>query len=213
MGTAVPKQFLEIGGKPILFYTLEKFENCEGICDIILIINPDFESQLKHWIKEWGFSKIKSLVHGGKERQDSVYNGLKALSQKSEIVLIHDAVRPFVSAEKIMEVINLANETGAAILAVPTKNTVKEVNNGVVRKTVNREVLWQVQTPQAFHKSIILEAYERAMKNPVLVTDDAMLVEVMEKHVYVVHGEELNFKITSPEDLDFAQYLIKSGKT
>lgn len=212
MGSAIPKQFIEIEGKPILFYTLRKFEACDWIRDIVLIISPVFESQLRDWIKKWGFTKIKSLVPGGKERQDSVYNGLKALSSNTEIVLIHDAVRPFVSQNKIKELISTTDEKKAAILAVPTKNTVKEVRHGVVQQTVNRDVLWQVQTPQGFHKSIIVDAYEKAMKNPVLVTDDAMFVESLGRPVYIVQGEELNFKITSPEDLDFAKFLINTRK-
>lgn len=212
MGTAVPKQFLEIEGKPILFYTLRKFEVCEQIQDIVLIISPDFEMQLNAWIQKWGFKKIKSLVPGGQERQDSVYNGLKALSAKTDIVLIHDAVRPFISLEKINELLTKTIEKGAAILAVPTKNTVKEVQNGIVQRTVNRELLWQVQTPQGFHYSLILNAYEEAMKDSVLVTDDAMFVEALGHDVYIVTGEELNFKITSPEDLAYAEFLIKTGK-
>ncbi len=212
MGQKIPKQFLEIDGKPILFYTLEKFEMCDSVNEIILIVPEPFLQDTEKDVESWAFKKVRQIVAGGKERQDSVQNGLNVLSSETNIVLIHDGVRPFVRTQKIKSIIEATKEHGAAILAVPSKNTIKKVEDGWVRSTLDRNVLWQVQTPQGFKKDILLNAFDNARQKGVYGTDDAMLVEASGHPVKVVEGDEQNIKITCPNDLLMANTWIKAEK-
>lgn len=148
-----------------------------------------------------------SIVSGGAERQHSVYNGLKAVKE-SDFVLIHDGARPFITIEKIHELVKEANEHGAAVPAVPMKDTVKRVSQGFVDETVERSSLWAIQTPQAFRVSLILEAHERARQEGYVGTDDASLVERIGKKVKVIEGNYRNIKLTTPDDLLFAEAIL-----
>lgn len=148
-----------------------------------------------------------SIVSGGIERQHSVYNGLQAVKE-GEIVLIHDGARPFIRLEKIHELVKEAQEHGAAIPAVPMKDTVKKVRNGMAEETVERSSLWAVQTPQAFRVSLVLEAHKRAQEEGYIGTDDASLVERMGKKVKIVEGDYRNIKLTTPDDLLFAEAIL-----
>ena len=209
MGRNIPKQFLEIQNKPIFIYTLEKLDSSTLINEIILVVRTEDVDAVKETVEEWGIKKVSSVVPGGKERQDSVLNGLRILSEEVNIVVIHDAVRPFVSVEKIEEVIKVAREKDAAILAIPVKDTIKRGENGCVEATLNRNFLWSVQTPQAFKTDLIKRAFEKARKDGIYATDDSSLVERLGYPVYIVKGEEKNIKITSPEDLLIAEVFVK----
>jgi len=209
IGGVVPKQFLEIQRKPLLIITLEKFEQCPEIHRVVLVVPPDHIETARAMSERWGMNKVDKVVAGGKERQDSVANGLGELPEECEIVIVHDGVRPFVSISKIQEVIAVAREKGAAILAVPVKDTVKRGRNGCVDKTLERDSLWAAQTPQGFRTDWLKTAYEKARRDGYSATDDAALVERCGYRVTIVQGEESNIKITSPEDLAWAEFRIK----
>lgn len=208
LGKTIPKQFVEIHGKPILIYTLEKFDRCQEVEEVILVVQTDQIDKAKHTVDLWHIQKVKKIVEGGDERQHSVWNGMNELADDVEIVIVHDAVRPLVSVEKITEVIQTAKREGAAILAVPVKNTIKRVNKGWVKETLRRDSLWSIQTPQAFRAGWIKEAYQKAFQNHITATDDAALLERLEYSIKIVKGEDRNIKITSPMDLFVAEKFI-----
>ncbi len=204
-----PKQFIELAGKSILERTLLAFDNCKLIDSIILVVNQeDVERATELTVK-----KLKQVVAGGKERQDSVNNGLKVLPEEAEIIVIHDGVRPFVTTEIIENSIKEAEKEGAVVVGVPVKDTVKQMSNdgAIIERTLNRKRLWAAQTPQVFKKELILKAYAEGNKN-YQVTDDAMLVEKLGSPVKMVMGSYRNIKITTPEDLVIARAFLKEGE-
>ncbi len=201
--TSVPKPLVEICRKPVIIYSLESFNKHPDIDEIIVVTSAQNKAAISRVIKKCSFKKIKLLCLGGKRRQDSVYNGLKAVSQSSNWVLIHDSARPFVSRKFITKVISAAKKTGSAILGVPVKATIKSAKEGfLVDYTVDRSNLWEIQTPQVFKKELIFKAYNRY--NKVNFTDDASLVEKLGKKIKIVQGSYENIKITTREDLVFA---------
>ena len=209
MGGVAPKQFLEIQGKPLLIFTLDKFERCLEIHRVILVVPQDHIETARAMTERWGMNKVDKVIAGGAERQDSVANGLRELPEECEIVIVHDGVRPFVSISKIQEVVAAAREKGAAILAVPGKDTAKRGRDRCVEETLERDSLWAVQTPQGFRTDWIKTAYERARQDGYSGTDDAALLERCGYRVTIVEGEERNVKITSPEDLAWAEFWVK----
>lgn len=205
---SVSKPLVKICGKPAIIYSLELFNRHPDIDEIIVVASAQNKAAIARAIRKCSFKKIKVLCLGGKRRQDSVFNGLKAVSKKSDWVLIHDSARPFVGKKLISEVITAAKKTGAAILGVPVKATIKSVKKGsLVDKTVDRSNLWEIQTPQVFKKELIFEAYHRFHKAN--FTDDASLVEKLGKHIKIVMGSYENIKITTKEDLFFAGAIAK----
>lgn len=209
MGTGRNKVFIDLMGKPILVHTLLAFSSSPLINDLIIIVAKEEVEEVCSLLKEVEGLKPWQVVAGGKERQYSIANGLQALKDQSEIILIHDGARPLISVEVIAAVIAEVKKNGAAIAAVPEKNTVKVVNNAqVVMTTPDRNCLWSVQTPQGFTREIILNAYEKAKQEGFLGTDDASLVERTGALVKVVKGDYKNIKITTPEDLMIAQALL-----
>lgn len=205
----LPKQFLNLGDKPILAHSVQKFEACEAIDRIILVVPEDYLGYCsQNIVDRHRFTNVDKIVCGGKERQDSVYAGLKACPNSTSIVAIHDGVRPFISPQKISESIRLCEQKKAVILAVPAKDTVKRVEGNSVVGTLDRKKLWLVQTPQVFEYSFILDAYEKAIEDGFVGTDDAMLVERLGHEVAVLQGEYQNMKITTAEDLAVAEKLI-----
>jgi 2-C-methyl-D-erythritol 4-phosphate cytidylyltransferase len=210
IGGILPKQFIEIKKKPVLAYTVEKFEKCELIDEIILVVPEDYMSFCSYNIVDvCDFKKVKRILSGGKERQDSVYKGLLALSKDIDIVLIHDGVRPFISTEKIGKSIEMCKKEKAVILALPVNDTVKRVDEGYVVTTLDRDKLWIAQTPQTFEYKLILEAYKKAMEDGFTGTDDSSLVERLGFKVRVLEGESQNIKITTQEDLVLAKRILE----
>ena len=199
----IPKQFLLLGGRPILWYSLSAFEKNPVINETILVINPLWEKKGQEIAKE--FSKIKYIVPGGKFRQESVWAGLKMI-KNAEIVLVHDGVRPFISQKLIEAVIKGAYKYGAVVPALPVKETVKWVEGDIVKKTLPRDYIWLIQTPQGFKFDILKTAYLRFRKE--IFTDDASLVEKLGINVHVILGEQTNIKITIPQDLKWAEILL-----
>jgi 2-C-methyl-D-erythritol 4-phosphate cytidylyltransferase len=211
MGDTTKKQFLSIGGKPILAYTLDIFDSIDIIDRIILVVPRGRRRHCeKEIIEKYGYRKEIKVISGGARRQDSVACGLAIVPEDYEIVIIHDGVRPFVTREMIVESIAKARKFGACIVAVPVTDTIKMVNRkGNVERTLPRKYLWRVQTPQTFRLSLIKKAYAKAFKNRFYGTDDAQLVERMKKPVRVITGDYRNIKITTREDLVLAEKLLK----
>ena len=212
MGKAVAKQFLPLGDKPMLAHTLLAFQRAAEIDEIIPVLSKeDMESCLRDVIEQYHITKVKTLVVGGKERQDSVMNGLKKIEKDTSVVLVHDGVRPFVTAGMIRESVEFAKKGECVVVGVPLKDTIKEVDDtGCVRHTLERNRLWAIQTPQAFPLKVLRRAYEESYKHRVFGTDDAMLVERAGGKVRVIMGSYENIKITTPEDLILAEEILKS---
>jgi 2-C-methyl-D-erythritol 4-phosphate cytidylyltransferase len=200
---------LELAGKPLLFHTLDRFEQCEAIDQIILVLQPDMTTEVLALISRYGLKKISRVVAGGPTRQDSVYRGIQVLvGDDIGVVAIHDAARPFVRPSEIEAVIVRAKATGAALLALPATDTIKQVKSGRVQKTLERRRIYHAQTPQAFRFSIIQEAYARAQAEGFTATDDSQLVERLGTRVTIVEGSPLNIKITRPLDLKLAEAIL-----
>jgi 2-C-methyl-D-erythritol 4-phosphate cytidylyltransferase len=203
------KQMLELRGKPLLFHTLDRFEQCEAIDQIILVLQPDMTTEVLALISRYGLKKISRVVAGGPTRQDSVYRGIQVLAADSVgVVAIHDAARPFVRPSEIEAVVARAKVTGAALMALPATDTIKQVKSGRVQKTLERRRIYHAQTPQAFRFSIIQEAYSRAQAEGFTATDDSQLVERLGTRVTIVEGSPLNIKITRPLDLKLAEAIL-----
>jgi len=212
MNSSISKQFLNIKGRPILYYTLKKFERIDKIKSIILVVGADdIDFTREEIVKRYKFKKIK-IVQGGKERQDSVYNGLRELSPQTDIVVIHDGVRPFVPVTIIEKSIAAAAKYKAVGVAVPVKDTIKVVDiNNTIITTPDRKTLWAMQTPQSFTYDVIMRAYEKAMDDDFYGTDDTVLVERLGLPVKIIEGAYENIKITTPEDIIFAEAFISLG--
>jgi 2-C-methyl-D-erythritol 4-phosphate cytidylyltransferase len=208
LGSAVSKPLVKIGKFPIIIYSLRTLDEHPEIDEIILVVNNRNRGPVTRLIKKYSFKKIKTLVLGGSRRQDSVYNGLKNVSSNSDWVLIHDSARPFIDGAGVTKVIRAAKETGSAIVAVKPKATIKSSWQGnLVAKTLDRDNLWEIQTPQVFKKNLILQAYKKFGSGK--VTDDASLVEKLGKKIKLVQGSYKNIKITTGEDLLFAGLIAK----
>lgn len=210
MGGRVSKQFLEIDGRPLLAYTLDKFQEHPLIEEVIVVSKgEEIDYCRQKVIEKYNFTKVKKIIPGGEERQDSVYQGLLALSEDTEWVVVHDGVRPLVSLPVITRVLQYAFNKGAAIVGVPAKDTIKEVSpDQTVLATPPRKTLWHIQTPQVFKKEILVKAYEEALVSSWRGTDDSSLVERLGIPVYVVPGEYDNIKITTPEDLIYFKMML-----
>jgi 2-C-methyl-D-erythritol 4-phosphate cytidylyltransferase len=208
------KQYLPLDGKPILVHTLRVFQRSPDIDEIILVVlEEDIQKVRQMIVESRRISKVRHVLAGGEQRQDSVRNGLAVIGNDVEIVLIHDAVRPFVSEDLIHAVVREAEIHGAVTAGMPVKDTIKRVDrNGTVLETLDRQVLWMTQTPQAFKRSLIQEAYRKADADQFYGTDDASLVERMGFQVKMIAASYANFKITTPEDLLMAEFLIKKNR-
>ena len=209
MNMGINKQFIKLEGKEIIAYTIEKFYNNSNIEDIVVVVKED-ESDFfkKEILDKYNFKNIK-IAYGGKERQDSVYNGLKLLDKKCHFVLIHDGARPFVSDKIIDNCIEEAKNHKAVVVGVPVKDTIKVIDKDkYIVDTPNRSVLWAVQTPQTFDYNILIDSYKDAFKNGFYGTDDAMLVERIGYKVKMVEGSYNNIKITTQEDLNIGSQIL-----
>lgn len=216
MGTAVAKQYLLLQGKPVLYYSLAAFEQSELIDDIILVTGKGQISYCKEEIVEkYGFRKVRAIVEGGAERYHSVFNGLAEAEQaEADYIFIHDGARPFVDEEILDRVFRETVEYRACVAGMPVKDTIKIADeDGFIRETPNRSLVWQIQTPQAFASDLILPAYrmliekeEEYLEQGVQITDDACVVEtVLGYRVKLAEGSYKNIKITTPEDLQTAE--------
>ncbi len=207
MGGIIKKQYLKIAGKEIIWLSVNAFDSCPYVDEIVVVTGQDEIEYVSSMLKE--FKKLKKVVCGGSERQYSVYNGLKA-AKGCDIVLIHDGVRPFVRHEHIKNCIDEVKISKACVLGVPVKDTIKVCDeNGVIADTPKICTLWAVQTPQSFNYELNLSAYEMAEKESFLGTDDASLAERMGVKVKMVQGSYENIKITTPEDMELGEIYLK----
>lgn len=209
MGGATKKQFYTIGGKPILAHTLERLSSSNMVEKIILVAPSDEKEACSEIINEYGIKKVLSVVDGGITRQESVSHGFYSLPKGTDIVLIHDGVRPFVTVKMIEGAIEAAAAYGASITAIRIKDTLKKVDDGDVLGTISRDNVVRVQTPQCFRYDELKRGLEEAAKDGFVATDESSLVERQGLLVRVVDGDETNIKITTPGDLKIAEALLK----
>jgi len=211
MGSSRPKQFMDLCGKPLLAVTLERFQKCDLIDGIVVVVSEqDITYCTNEIVKRYGLSKAATVVAGGQSRQESVRNGIEAVSNSSTRILIHDGARPLVTPELIERVIKASWRYRAVISGIPLKDTLKEIDSrGRVVKTVERDAFWVIQTPQIFQGEDIRAAHKKAGEEDWEgVTDDAFLIEKMGIPVDVIEGEDTNIKITTMKDLDLARSFL-----
>jgi 2-C-methyl-D-erythritol 4-phosphate cytidylyltransferase len=213
MKKETPKPYLSLAGRTILEHTIRRFLQLDGLVQIIVATSEEFLERSREIIAKTLPPTISGeCLIGGDERQDSIYNALSNVSEV-ELVIVHDAVRPFVREEDIQKCCQVAADVGASVLGVPAKDTIKRIDDEqFVRETPDRKYLWKTQTPQVFRKNVILKAYEKAFRDSYSGTDDASLVERLEQQVKMVRGRHDNFKITYPLDLKLAKLLIEKDR-
>jgi len=215
MGAQVKKQFLHLGGKPVVVHALEAFERSSSIGKVVLVLpEEDRDGFDREVLYSYGINKVVEIISGGKRRQDSVKKGLCAVEQGCNIVVVHDGVRPFIHPSLVERVVEEASLHGAAITGVRPKETVKitrKDDHDMVKETLPREEVVIVQTPQAFRYSLLQEAMEKADVEGIIATDEASLVERLGHPVRIVWGSYLNIKITTKEDLTLAEAILKEG--
>ncbi len=212
MGSGIPKQYTEILGKTVLTRTVEAFAENSSADEIYIVVNQEYE---EHCRRDYcnsgnpGFEKVKAILGGGRERQDSVYAALTVIPDDVDLLLVHDGARPFVTNATIEEVIKGAAEHGAVVAAVPVKDTIKSASEGVFTQTLDRKSLYSIQTPQGFGRELLMSAYRKAYDANIYGTDDAFLVENLGEKVYLVEGDYNNIKITTKEDITVGEAILK----
>ncbi len=210
-GSKLPKQFLEILGKPVVIHTMLRFETCPAVDEIILVLPAEHKAHFTRLAQKYPLKKLTRIIGGGPSRAESVLNGLKSVrAETANIVAVHDGARPLVTPGEIAETIEKANETGAAVLTAPLTDTIKEISGDKITRTVDRNSLRRALTPQCFRYEILLKAYALA-ENIADATDESFLVEKAGFPVTFVEGSASNIKITREEDLALAEFLIKTN--
>lgn len=210
MGLEMDKPYLRLGDRPVLAHTLLAFERCPEIDAVLVVVEPGRQAYCRTQVIEpYGFQKVRAVVAGGPTRQESVYRGLQTLEPDTGMVAVHDGVRPCVEPSLITALVTECRTVGAVLAAVPVKDTVKIVHDGVVRGTPDRSTVWLAQTPQTFAYRVLREAYERAQAEGYEGTDDAALVERLGYRVAVFRGSYENIKLTTPEDLAAAEEILR----
>ena len=219
MQTDINKQYLILKGKPLLAHTLEIFHDFPEIFEIIIASREEeIDYCQKKVLDPYDFYKVKKIVAGGKSRQESVYQAFKQVSSEADYVIVHDGARPFLSKKLAADfldcllgkTVSLSQETAGLIMGVPEKNTLKEVgSDGFILKTVAREKIWEIQTPQAFRREVLAQALEAGKENFEFFTDDASLVEALGFPLKIFRGSYLNLKMTTPEDLDLGERILE----
>jgi 2-C-methyl-D-erythritol 4-phosphate cytidylyltransferase len=215
IGGETPKAFLPIAGRALALRTLDRFFSTRCIADAILVFAASELGRGEALLRSDAALRGRPwrLQAGGATRQESARRGLEQLPPETDIVVIHDAARPFASPDLIDRSVEAAVEKGAVVVGLPARDTIKVVSQSrVIQSTLERASLWEIQTPQVFHRELIVAAHERAAREGVGVTDDAMVVERTGAAVYVIDGERTNFKITVPEDVWLAEWLIREGR-
>ena len=206
----IDKVMAPLGGQPMIVKTVHTFQECDLIREIAIVARQDQLAQIQALCAD--FHKVKAVVAGGADRPDSVWAGLNALSKKVKLAAIHDGARPLISAQVIEKTVRAANTYGAAAPAVPVKDTIKVVENELVKETPDRNTLQAVQTPQVFDYDLLCSALQKAKKEKAKITDDCSAVERMGMSVKIVEGDERNLKVTTPLDLQIAELLLEALK-
>jgi len=219
MGAEMPKQFLELDGMPLIIFTLKRLAACPTITDFFVATRAEDVVSLQDKVARSGLGRPARVVHGGDTRQQSVANALAQVDPSTEVVLVHDAVRPFVTREQIERVIGEARARGAAILGIPAIDTVKEVKRAslpedvaLISATIPRERIVLAQTPQVFSYALLRDAFRKAQDDDVSASDEAAVVERFGHEVFVVLGSERNLKITRPSDMDLARFYLEQER-
>lgn len=209
MGTKTPKPYLLLKGVPVLERTLSCFQGLDSLSQVIVSTSDMYKKQTSDILSRLFHGIDTTVVKGGERRQDSIYNAFQKVSDSNNYVAVHDAVRPFIKMDKISDCLDKSAKCGAAIIGVPVKDTIKQVNpDGYIESTPDRSLLWQAQTPQIFSKDLYSEAFQFAEQKDVEVTDDASLFEAFGKDVHMVEGDRENFKLTYPIDFKIAELLV-----
>ena len=212
-GGELPKQYIEIAGKPLLSHTIEKFEKADSVDSIVLVVAEDYLAYTSENIVDpFDFHKVSKIVSGGESRRESVLNGLRSLSSSTSYVAIHDAARPLVSVVDINNVVKAAQKEKAAILASQAVDTIKQSSGGYIETTLERKKLFQAQTPQVFEYKLILNAHESFTSDESLITDDASLLELQNIKVKIVEPISVNFKITTQTDFQIAEMILQKDE-
>lgn len=214
-GSAMPKQYIEVCGKPVLAYTLSAFQ-ASCVDEIVIVSATEYMDLCRQIAADYGISKLTAVTEGGKERYDSVFNGLRHIINADKVVLIHDGARPFITADAINEIVEETVRTGACIAATRCTDTIKLADeNDLIVSTTNRRMTWAAQTPQAFYLQDIYNAYEQMMRHPenlqgTSITDDAMVYQLAypDRQVKLYDAGKDNFKITSPSDIILAEMIL-----
>ena len=214
MGNEIPKQFLQLGGVPLLIHALRVLESSKAIAEIVVVVPEDAVTYCQQeLLPQFPLSKVSTVTAGGARRQDSVWNGVQAVDERTKIVVVHDAVRPFVTGTMIEEVVDGARTHGAAIVAIPLHDTVKRAApDGMIETTLDRQRLWSAQTPQAFNVELLREAHRSSQEAGIDATDDAFMVEQIGHRVAIVNGSPDNIKVTRPEDLVRGESIMAARK-
>jgi len=210
-GSETPKQFIDLKGKPVIVHTIENYNEIDDVKSIVIAVHSEWFTFTKELVQSYKLEKVKDIVVGGKERQDSIYNALHSKATlNADIILIHDSVRPFISHQSIKKVITAADDNGAVILGTTPKDPVKEIDyKSEVIRTLQRGKLSISQTPQAFWRDIIMNSYEKAREANYVGADSSQLVEFAGYKVSVIEGEDTNIKITTPLDLKIAELFLE----
>lgn len=217
MGAGTSKQFLMLDGVPMMLHALRVLERAPGVTEVVLVVpKEERDRALSEVVERYGLKKVLKVVPGGATRQESVQHGLNEVGEDVEIVVVHDAVRPFITEDRIERSIEAARKHGGAIVAVPMKDTPKQAGpDRLIQRTLDRTDLWLAQTPQTFRRALVVEAYRKAAIAHVHATDDAALVERLGHKVAIVEGSWENVKITTPEDMILAEAIlaVRKGKS
>lgn len=211
-GGKTSKPFVELGGRPLIVWSLQALESMPEINEIIPVLKEDELEESVELFERFGISKVRRIAPGGKERQDSVFQGLKLINEKKCVVVVHDGVRPLIKSDAVRAALTELRDCDGVVTGVPVKDTIKEAEGNIVSKTLQRGNLWAVQTPQIFYYKTLYEAHTKALLNSFYTTDDASLVEKYGGRIKVVMGSYTNIKITTPEDLMVAELLLKHGE-
>lgn len=211
LGTGVRKQFFPLKGKPILVHTIQRFEQCSDVDEIAVAVPEEAIVEAESLISRYRLHKVSKIVAGGDKRQDSVFSVLKRLTLKpTDIVLVHDGVRPFVQPQRISEMVNICREHDAVVMAIQPKDTIRRSNGGgFFDQTLDRAALWLIQTPQAFKAELLLRAFEKAQKERFYSTDEGALVERLGVKAKIIEGSYDNIKVTTPEDLELGALILE----
>lgn len=213
MDSEIPKPLIKVGDKSILEHTISRFLEVQAVIQVVIATSIEYIPEIESMTEHLSDRVIFKVVEGGSERQHSIYNALQFVSEAAGLVAVHDAVRPFVRPQLIEKCCSIADKSGGAVLGVPAKDTIKKVDEDhIIESTPDRSYLWQAQTPQIFQKKLLLEAYESALKENFVGTDDASLVERIGGKIQMVEGDRENLKITYPVDLRIAELILGTDR-
>jgi 2-C-methyl-D-erythritol 4-phosphate cytidylyltransferase len=212
-GEGTNKPFASLGDKPLIIWAVEALQSLPEVAEIIPAVKEADVKLCRRLFEEFSITKIRRIAPGGRERQDSVFNGLTLIQDKTAVVLVHDGVRPLIEPSVIKKVLQQLNGCDGVVVGVPLKDTVKEVTDGIVRNTPERNSLWAIQTPQAFHFHTLYAAYEKAAADSFYATDDSALVERYGGKIKVIQGSYTNIKVTTPEDLLVAEVFLERRRS